>query len=379
MAALNSKISSGKGGSIRQGIDWASASVASAGGASSPRSFVRLVPLWLSHLEHRMYTAATRATYGTSLGLFVAWCHTREVHDADHVTRAVIECYQRHLFALRTGRGQSVRRIPVSAAESSADQAAGAKGLPLTAWSQRSRVRPIMRFYAWAVRNCHVGANPAADIDLPRLGQALPELLTRDDLTAVFAACDLSTALGVRDRAFMELLYATGLRRMEALNVEIEHLDLVRGLVQVIGGKGRKDRYVPTGQRALGWIVRYLTDVRPQWCRDGLNRRIFLNTCGQPISGTAIGLRVQRFIAKAGITKRGACHLFRHSFATHLLENGCDLRLIGSMLGHKDLSSTAIYTHTAVTALLQAHAAFHESCRTGSGEGIAGVEPDSSG
>jgi integrase/recombinase XerD len=336
--------------------------VLSAGAAAPADSFLRLVPRWLGDLEVRQYTPATRATYAASLGLFVAWCQEREVPRASQVTRAVLEAYQRHLFGLRSGRGRGTRAAAVAARTTGG--AGGDSGLPLSVASQRSRVRPVMRFYAWAVRKGHLGANPAADLDLPRGGQPLPEVLTPDEVAAVFAACDVRTPVGVRDRAFIELLYATGLRRMEALRLHLDHVDPVRGVVQVIEGKGRKDRFVPTGQRALAWLSSYLV-IRGRWCRDGLVRELFLAEDGQPLTPTAIGLRVHRLLERAGIAKRGACHLFRHAFATHLLERGCELRLIASFLGHASVATTTVYTHTALTTLLHAHAVFHP---------LAGVE-----
>jgi integrase/recombinase XerD len=221
-------------------------------------------------------------------------------------------------------------------------------------------MRVIQRWFVWLVRKGHLGANPAVDLDHPRLTRHLPDVLTADEVALVLAQCDLTTPDGVRDRAFLELVCATGLRRTEAARLDERDLDETQGVILVREGKGRKDRYVPVSVRAFAWLARYRQEVRSVWCRCARESRLFLRPDGEPAGEGMMSGRVHRLLAQAGITKRGACHLFRHTFATGLMEQGCDIRLIGAMLGHHQLSSTALYTHVTVGPLVRAHARFHQ-------------------
>ena len=338
----------GKRGRKAQGVVWTEPAPADAAAGS----FARLVPLWLRDLEVRQYTASSRTTWASGMGQFAAWCVERGLSDAIQVTRAVMESYQRYLAFVRSGQPRTSRQRRSRAAPVT-------EGHPLTSGRQRARLHAVRRFYTWAVRQGHVPANPAADLEYPRLSKRLPDVLSADEVAAVLGGCDLGSLEGVRDRAFIELLAATGLRRTEACRLCLADLDPERGIVRVREGKGRKDRYVPAGARAFAWLSRYLTEVRPRWALSVADDVIFLRPDGRAVNDGLMGGRVHRLLALAGITKRGACHLFRHTFATGLLENGCDIRLIGAMLGHSNLSATAVYTHVGVGMLVQAHAAFH--------------------
>lgn len=341
-----------KPGRQRVGVAWATGEPGFpvVVGPGSPGSFTRLVPAWLADLAVKHYAEASRVTWGTALGLFAAWCADRDLFEAAQVTRAVVEAYQRHVFHLRTGHGRGPARPPGASAVA---------GLPLANRTQRSRLHAVDRFYAWAVRRGLVSANPAADLELPRKAATLPDYLTPEEAAAVLGACDISDPRGLRDRAFLELLYSTGLRRMEALRLMVDDVDHARGTVRVLHGKGAKDRYSPIGARALRWIARYEHEVRATWCIDAGEHRLFLDRDGRPMTTTCLGGRVYRLMRAAGIAKRGACHLFRHSFATGLVEAGCDIRLIAAMLGHSDLDSTMLYTRVGVGKLVAAHKLYH--------------------
>lgn len=354
-------------GRRRQGVAWAvdpTAPACAAAGPGTAGSFVRLVPAWLGDLAVRGYAAASRATWGAALGLFAAWAADRGITEAGQVTRAVMEAYQRQLYRQRSGFGRGPRTTTRLANHGQAH--------PLAVRTQRSRLHAVDRFYAWAVKRGHVAANPAADLDLPRKPHSLPDYLTAAEAEAVLAQCDTATPGGLRDRAVLELLYATGLRRSEALALTIPAVDLDRGVVQVLHGKGGKDRYCPLGTRAVPWLARYLAEVRSRWCRDGADTRFFLDADGSPMSSGALGGRLHRYLVGAGITKRGACHLFRHAFATGLVEGGCDVRLIAAMLGHADLASTMLYTRVGIGQLIAAHRICHPGERAMVAMGGAG-------
>ena len=351
-------------------VDWSAVPVNVA-----PGSFLRLVPLWLLDLERRQYTAASRKTWASVLGMFVAWCQERGLEQPAQVTRAVLESYQRHLAVVRRGQGRercerSQRTRPTRRWENG--------GHLLSPGSQRSQMRAIQRWFVWLVRQGYLGANPAADLDHPRLPRHLPDVLTADEVAAVLSQCDLTIPEGVRDRAFLELVCATGLRRSEAARLDERDLDETQGVILVREGKGRKDRYVPASQRAFAWVARYRQDVRSVWCRRLAESRLFLRPDGEPVSDEQMGARVHRLLARAGITKRGACHLFRHTFATGLMEQGCDIRLIGAMLGHHQLSSTALYTQVTVGPMVRAHEQFHrlpEAAAKGEDQAADAVSP----
>jgi integrase/recombinase XerD len=313
-------------------------------GGHVPGSLLGLIATWDIDLQTRNYAAGSRVFYVTVLGLFAAWLTERGIDQAAWVTRPMVESWQRSL----------VHRVTKS-------------GRPLAVSTQYSRVKAVMTFFRWAVRRGHLGANPAADIDLPRLLQPLPDTLSPSEMESLLAQADLATPAGVRDRAIMEILWSTGLRRAELGRLTLHDIDRERALVRVIRGKGGKDRLVPIGARALAWLERYLMDVRSQVCRDGNDLRLWLRPeDGRPLSDDALTARIKWYLRSAGLVRKGSCHLLRHAMASHLLENGCDVRLIQEMLGHAKLDTTALYTHVSIRHLSAAHAAFHPgSCQTG--------------
>jgi integrase/recombinase XerD len=281
-----------------------------------------------------------------AMGMFAAWLAERSVTDAASVTRPMVESYQRYLHRYRKKNGEAM----------------GVGG-------QYQRLKGIEHFFRWCSRKNHIAANPAADIEYPRLGRSLPDFFTGAELERIFAVPDLNTAEGVRDRALLEVLYSTGIRRSEAAHLTLMDLERGQNVLRVVKGKGGRDRYVPIGQRALAWLDRYLSEVRPRWCVDAGDYALFYTPARRAMSPSQVTQRTGRIVAKAGLSGRGSCHRFRHTFATHLLENGCDLRLIQGMLGHAGMEMTARYAQVSIKQLCAAHEAFHPGARrTASGE-----------
>jgi integrase/recombinase XerD len=208
-------------------------------------------------------------------------------------------------------------------------------------------------------RTYNLAGNPAADLTLPRLGAPLPPVLNMADAERVLTQPELTTAVGVRDRAILETLYATGVRRTELLQLTLPMLDRSRGLITIRRGKGRRDRVVPLGTRALGWLERYLAAVRPHWVREPDPGTVFLTARGAPIHPNHLSALVAGYVAAGGVGVRGACHLFRHTMATLMLEGGADIRFIQQMLGHAKLTTTQLYTHVSIRQLQAVHAATH--------------------
>ena len=163
----------------------------------------------------------------------------------------------------------------------------------------------------------------------------------------------------MRDRAILELFYSTGLRRSELIKLTLDDLSLTRKTLYVRQGKGGKDRLLPIGERALSWLVRYLDDVRPQLLTDINEPTVFLSDYGDPFRDSKLGDRVKRYMKHAGIDAPGSCHLLRHAMATHMLENGAEMRFIQVMLGHSTYQATEIYTHVSIRKLQDIYAATH--------------------
>ena len=176
----------------------------------------------------------------------------------------------------------------------------------------------------------------------------------------VLSHTDAGTRLGIRDRAILETFYSTGIRRAELIHLQAYDVDRERGTLLVRQGKGRKDRMVPIGERALAWIDKYVREVRSALCREPQKERtLFLTKDGEPFSGTRMCLLVTGYLRQAQVRKSGACHLLRHTMATLMLENGADIRFIQAMLGHGKLETTQIYTHVSIHKLKEIHRATH--------------------
>jgi integrase/recombinase XerD len=188
-------------------------------------------------------------------------------------------------------------------------------------------------------------------------------VLNPQEAEAVLRQPDRRTATGLRDRALLELLYSTGLRRAEVAGLRLGQVDAVRRVVLVQAGKGQRDRVVPIGRRALRWVARYLRRSRPQLVGSEDPGYLFLNRRGRPFRLNRLSERVAAYVRAAGLAKRGSCHLFRHTMATALLEGGADVRDVQEMLGHASLATTARYTHVSIARLQVVHARAHPAER----------------
>ena len=212
--------------------------------------------------------------------------------------------------------------------------------------SKRSSARllsSLRSFFSWCVEEGQVKENPCDRVDSPKLGQYLPEVLTVDEVSSIIESVDLNTQYGPRDRAILEVLYGCGLRVSEAATLRMSHIHIDEGFVDVIG-KGDKQRLVPLGEMAADAILRYLP-TRPEPASMAYDDYLFLSRFGKPLSRVSIFNLVKKQAMAAGVNKEISPHTFRHSFATHLIENGADLRIVQEMLGHESILTTEIYTH----------------------------------
>ncbi|MFH7765545.1 site-specific tyrosine recombinase XerD [Acinetobacter sp. BSP-28] len=199
--------------------------------------------------------------------------------------------------------------------------------------------------------------NPVAIHKTPKIGRALPKDLSEADVEALINAPDINTALGLRDRAMFEVLYACGLRVTELLNLRLELINLKQGYLRIVG-KGNKERLVPLGQVACEWIEKYLNEARANLYKSATDY-VFLTQHGGIMSRQNFWYAIKRYALQAGIQAELSPHTLRHAFATHLLNHGADLRVVQMLLGHSDLSTTQIYTHVAQVRMQQLHATYH--------------------
>ena len=221
------------------------------------------------------------------------------------------------------------------------------------------RLSSVRRFYALQVQQGTLRADPTLRVKAPKLPRRLPKNLSEAKVEALLAAPDAKTTLGLRDRAMLETLYATGLRVSELVGLTLAQASLDMGVVRVLG-KGSKERLVPLGEEAISWLKRYLVEVRPALAGNAKSTAVFLTARGGPLTRQAFWALLKRLGARAGIPAAGLSpHVLRHAFATHLLNHGADLRVVQLLLGHADIATTTIYTHVARERLKQLHAVHH--------------------
>ena len=216
----------------------------------------------------------------------------------------------------------------------------------------------LRRFYQYQVRERRLSVDPSALIDAPKLGRPLPKALTEAEVEALLSGPDIGEALGLRDRAMLELLYASGLRVSELVGVEVTQLNLRQGVVRVVG-KGGKERLVPLGDEAAGWLERYLREARPALLHGAQSNALFVTRRGGAMTRQALWYLIKRYALRVGVRGTLSPHTLRHSFATHPLNHGADLRAVQMLLGHDNLSTTQIYTHVARERLKSVHASHH--------------------
>lgn len=304
---------------------------------SDPASMARICEDYLEYLTIRNYSERTVGARRSTLQQFFRWCQERDLYRPEDVTRPILENYQRWLYRFRQPNGK-----------------------PLNVVTQQQRLASIKGFFKWLCRQNRILHNPASELEMPRAEKRLPlPAMTQRETESVLSLPDISDPMGIRDRAIMETLYSTGIRRSELCRLRIDDLMSERGILAVRQGKGHKDRFVPIGTRALAWIERYLTQARPL-LETGIGQRVlFLSAYGEPITPDHLSGVIGKYIEAANIGHKGSCHLFRHTCATLMLENGADIRYIQELLGHANLETTGIYTEVSVRQLQKVHALTH--------------------
>ena len=219
-------------------------------------------------------------------------------------------------------------------------------------------IASLRRYYRYALRENLIKADPTLQIESPKLPRSLPKSLNEQEVENLLNAPSTLNSIGLRDRAMLELLYASGLRVSELVGVKVNEVNTQDGVVRVTG-KGSKTRLVPMGQEAANWIDQYLKTHRPKILDGQMTDDLFVTSRGNAMTRQAFWYLIKRYAVKAGITKHMSPHVLRHAFATHLLNHGADLRVVQMLLGHSDISTTQIYTHVARERLKQLHSVHH--------------------
>jgi len=283
------------------------------------------------------YSVATAERRDNLLCRFILWCDEREIGDPRVITKPILERYQRYLYYYRKSNGQ-----------------------PMGFGTQHNYLAAVKAWFKWLTQENYLPSNPASEVQGVRVSQTLPEaVLGVDEVESILTSVDVNDIEGLRNRALLEVLYSTGIRRTELCGPHISDIDHTRHSLFVRQGKGGKDRCIPIGERALTWVARYIEQARPKLLIDMMEQHLFLSQYGEAFSPSYLGHLVKRLLEKAGIERTGSCHLFRHAMATHMLENGAELRYIQAILGHSNINTTTIYTHLSIETLRQVHESTH--------------------
>jgi len=300
---------------------------------------------FLEYMRMRNTSPLTLEQWNYSLRRWLQWLAERGIDSVIEITAEILSAYRRHLYHYRNPRTLQ----------------------PIKFVTQSMYLVAVRRWFAWLAEENILSENIAANLELPKEEQRLPtDVLTISEVESLLNQTDVQTPLGIRDRAILETFYSTAMRCGELIALDVYDLSAERGVMTIRQGKGRKDRVVPVGRRALSWLNKYLVDVRPDLVCHSNETVMFVSHKGRRLGRNYVSYVVRRYIEMAGITKKGSCHLLRHTAATLMLENGADLRALQMLLGHARLNTTQIYTHVSIDRLKEVHAKTHPAKADGS-------------
>ena len=275
------------------------------------------------------------------------------------LSQNTLDSYQRDLKALTKWLDESNRSLQSVRREDLLKYLADRMGSGIKARSTARALSCLRSFYRYLLREKVIKVDPTLRIDNPKLGRPLPHSLTESDVERLLAAPDLTTPIGIRDRAMLEVLYACGLRVTELVSLRLTDMNLRQGVLRVMG-KGSKERLVPLGEEAISWLQRFIQDSRDELLKKNLSEDVvFPSNQGKMMTRQTFWHRIKIHAQDAGIKKKLSPHTLRHAFATHLVNHGADLRVVQLLLGHSDLSTTQIYTHIAQQRMKELHAEHH--------------------
>ncbi|MDI7187818.1 tyrosine-type recombinase/integrase [Leptospira santarosai] len=272
--------------------------------------------------------------------IYFEWCMERGICEPNQMTLSLVDRYQEYVSKYKNQKTNKV----------------------ITAGTQGHILFTLRKFFNWMQVREMVVKNPCLEMRLPKLAKHLPQnILSVEEAEKILSTPDVETRLGIRNRAILELLYSTGLRRFELAKLRISDVDFSNRTVFVYEGKRKQDRLIPVSERALHWVKRYVDEVRIAHTKDSNEETLFLSQRGRAITDYTVGYVVVTTKDRSLVEKKGSTHIFRHTTATLMLENGADIRYVQEMLGHKDLNSTQIYTHVAIRKLKEVYDKTHPS------------------
>ncbi|EKN87845.1 putative site-specific tyrosine recombinase XerC [Leptospira interrogans str. 2003000735] len=274
------------------------------------------------------------------LEVYFKWCMERGIEDPNQMTMSLVDRYGKYVSQYRN---QVTKKV-------------------ITPETQNNLLINMKTFYEWMQRREYIGKNPCWDMRLVKTPKRIPRnILKVEEVEKILSVPDLESGLGVRNRAILELFYSTGIRLFELQKLKISDVDLVNRTVFILEGKRRQDRLIPISERASDWIRKYLEEVRITLVKEPDDGILFVSVRGGKMDKSRISEVVKAAKEKAGVEKKGSTHMFRHTTATLMLDNGADIRHVQEMLGHQDLNSTQIYTHVAIRKLQEVYENTHPS------------------
>lgn len=293
---------------------------------------------YLQWMRMQNFSPRTIEAWEKNIQRFNQWCAERGVECVGEVSDELLAAYRRWLFHYRNARTNR----------------------PLKFTTQASYLISVRRWLRWLADQKILPEPVGQKLELPKEERRLPtDVLTVSEVERVLNETDVTKPLGIRNRAILETFYSTAIRCGELVQLEVYDLEPERQTLVVRQGKGRKDRVLPVGRRALLWLEKYLADVRPKLVERTNSTRLFVSCHGRPFGRNNISLLVRDHFNRAGIKKHGSCHLLRHTAATLMMENGADLRSLQELLGHARVNTTQIYTHVSIRRLREVHERTH--------------------
>jgi integrase/recombinase XerD len=307
-----------------------------------PLGLTEALHYYLSDCEARGEAGRTVEGKRSNLGAFIRWCHQHHIERCQDLDQATLEWYRSYVSQYVDPHRH--RKLDIA--------------------TQRNRLTAIRVFLKRLQYLRLIACNPADFFELPSVPHRIPRaVLSEAEIELILKHVLLYGEKGIRDRAILETFYATGIRRMELGRLVMTDVDTGSQVIRIQGGKGGKDRRVPIARRACSWIERYLREVRPKYVHPHSGPTLFLSSHGRPLRPGQLSRLGGKYIHRAGVNKPGACHLWRHSAATLMLENGAGLRQIQEMLGHASITTTQLYTHVTIKQLKEVYSKCHPAAR----------------
>lgn len=296
-----------------------------------------LKKLFLENLKKRNYSPKTLIKYQNDLNKFLEYLHIKRIRDITSVTTDTILDYRQYLESHRKYNGK-----------------------PYAETTKISLIRSLIHFFRFLKGKGYILLDPMESFPAIKKPKSLPRvIMTKKEVEHLLKQPDIKKPCGYRDRTIMEVLYSTGIRRQELIDLTTYDLDFFTGLLRVNQGKGKKDRVVPIGKIAVSFVKRYIQEIRPIFLKKTNTQILFLTLSGRPLPYATLGCIIYEHVKKAGFKKQITCHTFRHTCATEMLKGGCSIRYVQEMLGHADINSTQIYTKVLPLDLKRVHQRTH--------------------